>query len=62
MRFLMVTGVSKFAKTSIFSAFNNPKDLTLDAYAADPRRVVYVGVNYDPKARTFDDVKTEPAR
>ena len=28
MRFLMVTGVSKFAKTSIFSAFNNPKDLT----------------------------------
>ena len=35
MRFLMVTGVSKFAKTSIFSAFNNPKDLTLDARAAD---------------------------
>ena len=35
MRFLMVTGVSKFAKTSVFSAFNNPKDLTLDARAAD---------------------------
>ena len=35
MRFLMVTGVSKFAKTSIFSAFNNPCDLTLDARAAD---------------------------
>ena len=35
MRFLMVTGVSKFAKTSIFSAFNNPTDLTLDARAAD---------------------------
>ena len=35
MRFLMVTGVSKFAKMSIFSAFNNPKDLTLDARAAD---------------------------
>ena len=35
MRFLMVTGVSKFAKTSIFSAFNNPYDLTLDARAAD---------------------------
>ena len=35
MRFLMVTGVSKFAKTSIFSAFNNPKDLTLDTRAAD---------------------------
>ena len=35
MRFLMVTGVSKFAKTSIFSAFNNPVDLTLDARTAD---------------------------
>ena len=35
MRFLMVAGVSKFAKTSIFSAFNNPKDLTLDVRAAD---------------------------
>ena len=35
MRFLMVTGVSKFAKTSIFSAFNNPKDLTLDMRVAD---------------------------
>jgi len=35
MRFLMVTGVTKFAKTSIFSAFNNPCDLTLDARAAD---------------------------
>ena len=35
MRFLMVTGVSKFAKTSIFSAFNNPVDLTLEARVAD---------------------------
>ena len=35
MRFLVVTGVSKFAKTSIFSAFNNPCDLTFDARAAD---------------------------
>ena len=35
MRLLMVTGVSKFAKTSIFSAFNNPVDLSLDARAAD---------------------------
>ena len=30
-----------------------------DAYSADGRRVVYVGVNYDPAARTFDAVKTE---
>ena len=33
-----------------------------DAYAADGRRVVYVGVNYDPKVRTFDAVKTETAQ
>ena len=31
-----------------------------DAYAADGRRIVYVGVNYNPAARTFDEVKTEP--
>ena len=30
-----------------------------DAYAADGRRVVYVGVNYNPKVRTIDEVKTE---
>ena len=30
-----------------------------DAYAADGRRVVYVGVNYNPAVRTFDEVKTE---
>ena len=33
-----------------------------DAYADDPRRVVYVGVNYDPAARTIGEVKTEAAR
>ena len=32
-----------------------------DAYAADGRRVVYVGVKYDPAARTVGEVKTEPA-
>ena len=32
-----------------------------DAYAADGRRVVYVGVNYDPAVRTIDDVRTEVA-
>ena len=32
-----------------------------DAYAADGRRVVYVGVNYDPAARTVGEVKTEHA-
>ena len=50
MRFLMVTGVSKFAKTSIFSAFNNPKDLTLDARAAD-----IVGYTHEEMEMYFHD-------
>ena len=50
MRFLMVTGVSKFAKTSIFSAFNNPKDLTLDARVAD-----IVGYTHEEMETYFHD-------
>ena len=34
IRFLMMTGVSKFSQTSTFSALNNITDLTLDARAA----------------------------
>ena len=34
IRFLMMTGVSKFSQVSIFSALNNITDLTLDARAA----------------------------
>ena len=30
-----------------------------DAYAADGRRVVYVGVNYNPAKRTVDEVRAE---
>ena len=33
-----------------------------DAYAGDLRRVVYVGVNYDPAVRTIGEVKTEAVR
>ena len=32
-----------------------------DAYLSDGRRVVYVGVNYAPAARTIDAVRTEVA-
>ena len=32
-----------------------------DAYLSDGRRVVYVGVNYDPAARTIGEVKTATA-
>ncbi len=34
IRFLMMTGVSKFSQVSVFSALNNIEDLTLDARAA----------------------------
>ena len=34
IRFLMMTGVSKFSQVSVFSALNNITDLTLDARAA----------------------------
>ena len=34
VRFLMMTGVSKFSQVSVFSALNNIEDLTLDARAA----------------------------
>ena len=34
VRFLMMTGVSKFSQASVFSALNNIEDLTLDARAA----------------------------
>ena len=33
-----------------------------DAYADDDRRIVYVGVNYDPAARTIGEVRTEAVR
>lgn len=35
LHFIFITGVSKFSKTSIFSGFNNLKDLTLDERFAD---------------------------
>jgi hypothetical protein len=35
LRFLFLTGVSKFSKVSIFSELNNLQDLTLDERAAD---------------------------
>ena len=50
IRFLMVTGVSKFAKTSIFSAFNNPVDLTFDARVAD-----LLGYTHEEMEKSFHE-------
>lgn len=35
LRFLFITGISKFSKVSLFSKFNNPTDLTLARAAKD---------------------------
>ena len=49
----------KYAKSADAALAQCREKHYADAYAADGRRVVYVGVNYDPKVRTFDDVRTE---
>ena len=50
MRFVMVTGVTKLAKMSIFSGFNNPTDLTLNAGFAG-----MLGYTHDEVERYFHD-------
>ena len=51
----------KYAKSAEAALAQCREKRYADAYQADGRRVVYVGVNYDPAARTVDAVKTEPA-
>ena len=50
MRFVMVTGVTKLAKMSIFSGFNNPTDLTLNADFAG-----MLGYTHDEVERYFHE-------
>ena len=50
MRFVMVTGVTKLAKMSIFSGFNNPTDLTLNAGFAG-----MLGYTHDEVERYFHE-------
>ena len=52
----------KYAKSADAALAQCRERRYADAYQADGRRVVYVGVNYDPAARTVDAVKTEIAR
>ena len=51
----------KYAKSAEAALAQCREKRYADAYAADGRRIVYVGVNYDPAARTIDAVRTEPA-
>jgi hypothetical protein len=40
LQFIFLTGVTKFAKLSIFSALNSPDDITIDeSYAAIHRKI-----------------------
>ena len=57
IRFLMMTGVSKFSQVSIFSALNNIKDLTLDARAA-----TMLGYTDDELERYFHDAMAKHAQ
>ena len=50
MRFVMVTGVTKLAKMSIFSGFNNPTDLTLE-----PDFAGMLGYTHDEVERYFHE-------
>ncbi len=50
MRFVMVTGVTKLAKMSIFSGFNNPTDLTLESEFAG-----MLGYTHDEVERYFHE-------
>ena len=49
----------KYAKSAEAALAQCREKRYADAYLSDGRRVVYVGVNYNPAVRTFDDVKTE---
>ncbi len=50
IRFMMMTGVSKFTKTSIFSALNNILDISMDREHA-----TMLGYTEDEPAENFKD-------
>ena len=54
LRFVMLTGVSKFAKVSIFSGFNNPEDISLS-----PRFSAVCGYTQADLEHTFSDYLTD---
>ena len=51
----------KFAQSAEAALAQCREKRYADAYSSDGRRVVYVGVNYDPASRTVDAVRTEVA-
>jgi hypothetical protein len=50
MRFVLLTGVSKFSKVSVFSGLNNLQDLTMDA-----RYATFLGYTQEELERDFKD-------
>ena len=51
----------KYAQSAEAALAQSREKRYADAYSSDGRRVVYVGVNYDPASRTVDAVRTEVA-
>ncbi|MBR0057642.1 MAG: AAA family ATPase [Kiritimatiellae bacterium] len=65
IRLLMMTGVTKLTKLSVFSGLNHLKDLSMDrGYAdkwkGDKRPVTLIGVNFNPAQRNIDIPAIEP--
>jgi len=55
LRFLFITGVSKFSKVSLFSDLNNLQDLTMDPIAYD-----LVGITHDELLKYFEKDYIQP--
>ena len=55
LRFLFITGVSKFSKVSLFSDLNNLQDLTIDPLAYD-----LLGITHDELLKYFEKDYIQP--
>lgn len=50
LRFVMLTGVTKFSQVSVFSGFNQPQDISMD-----PRYETLCGITTDELLTVFDE-------
>jgi len=54
LRFVFITGISKFSRVSIFSDLNNLEDLPMP-----PAYAELLGINFDTKERAIKDWRHE---
>lgn len=57
LQFVMLTGVTKFSQVSVFSGFNQPKDISMD-----PRYEALCGITQEEMERYFHEPITELAQ